>query len=66
VSINTSPAAVRMTVTQPQKYVVWTEMIFSETAMTAPSETASVHSPIGAVPLQSVRLISKGNYEILY
>jgi hypothetical protein len=55
-----------MTVTQPQKYVVWTEMIFSETAVTAPSETAAVHCPIGAVPFQSVRLISKGNYEIPY
>ena len=28
VSINTNPAVVRMTVTQPQKYVVWIEMMF--------------------------------------
>ena len=47
------PAVVRMTVTQPQKYVVWTQMMFSEMEVRAPSQTACVHSSIGAVPFQS-------------
>ena len=38
VSISTSPAAVRMAVTLPQKYVVWTVMMLSATAVMAPGD----------------------------
>src|SRR5579872_7335418 len=53
VSIITSPAEVRMAVTLPQKYVLWTVMIVSATAVMAPRDTACVHSSMGAAPLQS-------------